>query len=254
MTRVCAWVEPDLWDLFEGDVELLAIADAIAATQPKQQSHLRTRRLALGVAAAAAAVTLVALFAPWQFGPGDNGIIDRALAAIGQGNVLHTVIRLEHATPGGPPPVEVEQWYDQQTREVHLILRDETGVLDDVLIRPDGTAVSQKGEVPGKPVRNRLDPALETFLTGYVPALENGTARDTGTDVVAGRAVHWIEIPIEGAHDSEQIAIDSETGEPLLVRQLSNGIEVARYRVLTLELRARQEHDFALPSSDRTGG
>lgn len=253
MTRVSAWAEPDLWELFEDDVELLAIADAIAVTQPKPQSHSRARRLALGTVAAAAAIALVSLLSPWQLGSG-NGIIDRALAAIGQGNVLHAVVQFERSATDKRAALEVEQWYDQQSREVRFVLRSGALILDDVLIRPDGTAVSLKGEVPGEPVRNRLDPALETFLTGYVPALQDGTARDTGTGGVAGRAVHWIGIPLEGEGDSEQIAVDSETGEPLLVRQLSRGAEIARFRVLTLELRARQPDDFAHPSNDRTGG
>lgn len=249
MTRVSAWAEPDLWDLFEDDVELLSIADAIAVTQSQPQTHHRARGIALGALAAAAAIALISLLSPWQLGPGGKGIIDRALAAVGQGNVLHAVIRLENVAVPGRAPLEVEEWYDQQTQEVRFVTRRGGRIRDDVLVRPDGSAVSLKGEVPGGPVRNHLDPALQTFLTGYVPALRSGTARDTGTGFVAGRAVHWIEIPLEREGDTEQIAVDSQTGKPLLVRQLSQGTEITRYRVVTLELRARQADDFAHPSA-----
>lgn len=254
MTHVTVWAEPDLWEVFEDDVELLAIADAIAVTQPKPQRHLPGRRFALGVSAAAAAIALISMLAPRQLDPGGNGIIDRALAAVGQGPVLHAVIRFERSPADERPAIDVETWYDQQTREVHFIVRDRTRILDDVLIRSDGTAVSLKGPVPGSPVRNRLDPALEVFLTGYIPALRDGRARETGAGVVAGEAVNWIEIPLEGKGDSERIAVDSQTGKPLLVLQLSRGEEVARYRILTLELRARMADDFTHPSNNKSGG
>src|SRR5207248_1342318 len=77
--------DPDLLELLADKPELLAIADAVAATQqPPRRTLLHRRSVRVGVVAAAALVAVVvALVLP----RGNSGIVDRALAAIGTGSV-----------------------------------------------------------------------------------------------------------------------------------------------------------------------
>ncbi|MGH9140587.1 MAG: hypothetical protein ACRD2I_05530, partial [Vicinamibacterales bacterium] len=72
-TRRTAFADPELVELFAGEPELLAIADAVAATTPKRTevrlAGPRRRRFArptvLSVAIAVVAAVAVALVAPW---------------------------------------------------------------------------------------------------------------------------------------------------------------------------------------------
>src|SRR6185312_464710 len=94
---------------------------------PDRSEHVRRRvgvpwRL-LAVAAVLAVAAALAIVAPWH-GHGD-GLIDRALAAVGRGPVLHAVVEFDspHAavvnlSTGAerPLPQRLEYWFDAERR------------------------------------------------------------------------------------------------------------------------------------------
>src|SRR5436305_15131594 len=79
-------------ELLNGQPELLAIADAVAETQrPPRRLGRRpsVARFILTAAVAAVAVTVL-LVSPWN---GRGSVVGRALAAVGDGRVLHLVVQ-----------------------------------------------------------------------------------------------------------------------------------------------------------------
>lgn len=119
----------------------------------------RTRRLPriAGVALAVAFVALGILVAPWN-DHGPSSLLDRALAAVGDGSVLHVVIRqtvpaddyLVYVATGrtlAPDRVvETEIWYDASGSREHMLTREDGKLRDDVLQTPQGTT-SMDGRV-----------------------------------------------------------------------------------------------------------
>jgi hypothetical protein len=174
---------------------------------------LRRRRLGAFAALAAALLTvaLVALLAPSRHGAGS--VVDRALAALGNGPVLHVVTRspypryeLIDLKTGERRSVydELEEWSDPH-RGVHSIGRAEGRVVYD--------------SVWGVPEQ---DPALTSFMTGYREALSSGKARVAGEGDVGGSAVYWLQIGSvetpEAAAQFHQVAVDKETFAPVALR------------------------------------
>ena len=96
----------ELVEMLIDDPELLAIADALvtASGKPRKivnvsnRSSRRRLATAAGVAVAAAATVALLLAAPWAGGP---GLVQKALAAVGDGPVLHVVVA-QPALYGGP--------------------------------------------------------------------------------------------------------------------------------------------------------
>jgi len=82
--------DPEVLDVLRNEPELLALADALADTQRLRSSRLRrlSPRVA-GVAAVAAGIAAVVLL--WPGGSGNNSILGRAAAALGDDAVLHLV-------------------------------------------------------------------------------------------------------------------------------------------------------------------
>lgn len=84
MTRVpvaSVWTDPDFAELLADDPELVAIADALQATQPSLPRRRRHRPL-LGLAAAAiVAATALVLAAPWSHG-GQAAVLERVRSAL----------------------------------------------------------------------------------------------------------------------------------------------------------------------------
>src|SRR5438067_396017 len=107
-------------------------------------------------AAVAAAVGLVVL-SPWGGGT-EPSLVDRALAAVGRGPVIHAVIESETGltsvgiATGRTTPVTgtLEIWFDEQRHVEHTLRRVDGRILDDMLQTPNGT-VSVAGVNPGIP-------------------------------------------------------------------------------------------------------
>ncbi|MGH3009880.1 MAG: hypothetical protein ACRDLM_10825 [Gaiellaceae bacterium] len=139
-------------ELFAGEPELLAIADAVAATTPKRTegnlTRTRHRRFArptvLSVAIAVAAAVTVALIAPWHRSQGT--LSDLALAALGSQPVVHVVTQtptgaglVDIATGNTTPVMQRDEiWYDATLGLRRDLTHDGSTVLDDVLETPQG--------------------------------------------------------------------------------------------------------------------
>ena len=88
--------DPELLELLADKPELLAVADGVAATQkPPKRSLVRRRSTRFAAVAALAAAAVAALLVLPQ---GEHGIVDRAIAAIGDGRVLHMVVEVPTGT------------------------------------------------------------------------------------------------------------------------------------------------------------
>jgi hypothetical protein len=143
-------LDHEVLDLLAEDPELLALADAVAAARRESETARRfPGRKLLAAAAVLAAALALALVAPWN--ASHPSLVDRAIAAIGDGPVLHAVTR--ETTPGGglstidlatgnrtSPEVVLEQeiWYDPGRGLAHTISRQNGRLTDDVLQTPEG--------------------------------------------------------------------------------------------------------------------
>jgi hypothetical protein len=217
-------------------------------SEVRQRSAL-LRPLA-GVAAAAAAMFALALFQPWE---GKNPtLLERALAAVGDGPVLHVVLRGEWGgtnvdlQTGARTPVygENETWYDPQRNLVHSVLRLGGVVQSEQLYEPIKTP----------------EP-LAALARDYREALRDGTARVTGEDVIGGERVSWITIHSEQLPDvadgrlhewAQQVAVSQETAEPVATRETRDGKPgpFTGQRVLSLEMLPAGDGDFSKPDPE----
>lgn len=273
-THVDVFQEPDLVALLADEPELLAVADAIATTRP-----IRRRRLAWPALLAAVVAATVGFVAAnvWE-GEGKSGLVERALAAVGEGPIVHAVIReptghvyVELATGKRTPQLrEIETWFDQGRRLEHTIIRVDGRMVEDMLQSPEGgltahgpiytcrwilahPAKAKEAGVscdPSNADRYQgpvLDPALEQFVGGYREALERGSVKRVGSAVVEGRNVAWFSIALARG-GAEEVAVDEETGRPLRVRTIVNGEHTRVYDVLVLEALEAGEGDFDPPT------
>jgi hypothetical protein len=153
-TTQTSFADVELVELFADEPELLAIADAIAATTTTSaRAHASARapsRLhlprpsVLSAVALAAVAAVVVLVAPWQRSHGT--LADMALAAIGTRPVVHVVVE----TPTGAGLVDIasgkaqpvmqrdEVWYDAARGLRRDVTRDGSVILDDELETPRG--------------------------------------------------------------------------------------------------------------------
>ena len=179
------------------------------------------RSLSLQLAVATGIVALVGLFvvAPWE-GTERVGVLDRALAAAGDGPVLHVVFRgdwggtLVDLKTGDRKPLygEREVWYDPQRDLVHEVSHF-------------GNAIQSEGVY--KP--QKADSQVIAVTRGYRQALENGTAQVASKGSVAGEPVYWVTIrrlmlpDVSDNRDhefAEEVAVSAETYEPVAFRAL----------------------------------
>jgi hypothetical protein len=223
--------DAEILDLLHDEPQLLAIADAVSATQKRKR---RMPRRLLAVPALAVALIVVALFAPWQ--SSNPSFFDRALAAVGDEPVLHVVTQetrpmdwhlIDMATgERSAPPliIRTEIWYDGERGLEHSITRTNGTVSDDTLQTPEGVT-SQGGTVytcawiqahPVEATRARvscrldgnngtvphsvpepppvIDPGLSGFLNGYQDALADGSAQRVGEGMIDRHHVIWLEM------------------------------------------------------------
>lgn len=214
----------------------------------------RRRSLALQLALATGVAALAALFvaAPWQGGE-RVGILDRALAAVGDGPVLHVVFRggwggtrVDLAT-GERQPVygEREVWFDPSRNLVHLISRAGGVVENETLYKRN------EGDRPDE---------LTALWRNYRAALERGTARVIGEDVVDGVPVYWIIVRALMLPDiadgkkfefAQQVAISRETFKPVAMRYTRDREvrEEGTERILRFETVSVDEADFTADPS-----
>jgi hypothetical protein len=223
--------------------------DAVVRDAAVRRRRVPVRPLA-GVAVAAAALFALALFQPWQ---SDNPtLLERALAAVDDGPVLHVVLRGEWGgtrvdlATGERTPVygENESWYDPQRNLVHTIL-----TLGGVV----------ESEQVYEPLR-KPEP-LAALAKDYREALRSGSARVAEGGVLDGKPVTWITFHSEQLPDSadgkthewaQQVAVSNDTAEPVATRETRDGKPgpYTLQRVLSLEMLAAGQGDFSEPTDD----
>jgi hypothetical protein len=213
-----------------------------------RDAHVRRGPALRSLAAAAVVSTglfVLALFQPWESeGP---TFLERALAVVDDGPVLHVVLRgewggtLVDLETGDREPVygESEIWYDFERNRMHS------------LTRLGGVVEFEELSLPREP-----GAVVAALGREYRQALENGTARIAGEDSIDGEPVAWIVIRDENLPDSadgklhrfaEEIAVSRQTYEPVALRQTRDGVPGpgTLSRVQDLETLASGEGDFS---------
>jgi hypothetical protein len=237
-----------------------ALAQLLARIEPPRRSRHRVRVVVLVTAALAAAVALL----PGRIGR-DRKVdpVDRALAAVAGGPILHAVLEVPvqdlieapepvHQTildlaSGAEQPVmaRTEIWYDARTRRLHQIESVNGAVLLDVLETRRGTVDSAGGSDSVPPT---IDPGLGAFFEGFKRALEDESVTVRASGAIGGRRVKWLRFPALPGQRAEEVAIDAKTYEPLLLRQLCPGcVSQPTYRIVALDGIRNTEADFTPP-------
>jgi hypothetical protein len=197
----------------------------------------RRRRLLAGALPVAAALALGAL---WPFGGGNEvvggALAARALAAVGDGPVLHVIARLE--SPGWvidlrtgrreKPYAIVEEWYEPGSG------------LREKVVRSNGGYVSGSVTARSSAAGSFVD-VLRGFARRYEGVLRERQAEVVGKGFLYGRRVVWIRFrperptdPVTPTGTGYEVALDERTYRPVLVRSRgSSGV-----RVLSIETRS----------------
>ena len=234
--------DPEVVDLLRDPPELLALADAVADTQSRPR---RVRGLAPKLAAVAAvAAGIAAVVLLWPGGGSGNGVLGRALAAIGDGQVLHLVMEGKTGEvlvnlQSGERKVQTERlelWSDRNLEHAHFVMRLD-GQVFDVLLPDD-----MKG---GVNTTGATDPSFTAFWTGYGKALEDGDATVEGTGTIAGRPVYWLRFAStrHGVPGTE-VAIDQQSYKPLVLRSYVSPTRHDDVRILVAETIPYDSADF----------
>ncbi len=246
-----ALTDRELLALCADDPRLLAIADAVGETQ-RPATRLPRGRVLGGAVALAAAVAL-ALVAPWhERGP---SFVDRALAAVGTGPVLHAIVQyssdrdvvVEIATGAKRQRVHrTEYWYDAERRTLRTRLLTDGVQLTEIVESPQGTW-ADVGEL-GPGYAADLDPALAGFVDGYRQALSDGSAELVGDATVAGRPARTIRFDARPSGSVQEVLVDAETYRPLLFRHTyAGGRRSPDWHVISIESVPRSRALFARP-------
>lgn len=179
------------------------------------------------VAAALLLVSAIAVVAAFvgRSAPADAAILHRALAAVGQGRVLHVVARVEPqssaidlATGRRIRPYEIiEEWYESGVGLRGRVVKSNA-------YRPQ--PLPSLADVP----RTYIN-ALGGFTSGYTKMLQSGRAEIAGHGSMGGRDVIWLRFDgkttsVSGITISREptykVAIDASTYRPLYLQQLDN--------------------------------
>jgi len=195
---------------------------AYATREPETRLRTRWRLPAVAVAAAVAAATVaVLLVSPWS---GSGGLVQRALAAVGSGPVLHVVTEQPEplgwyqpvSLPSGKP-IQVTQrqeiWFDQ-SRDLKKTITTLNGVVTDRLLETKQGGFTPTGPVytcawiaahPVEATRARVScnlngengtkprkvpeqpPTLDLALAGFVDHYQSALASGQATKVGVGQ-------------------------------------------------------------------
>ncbi|MBD0349316.1 MAG: hypothetical protein ICV59_09200 [Thermoleophilia bacterium] len=231
--------DPELVEMLASTPELLAIADALVRTEqsgmPAASGRARAHALVASTIAAAlvAVVAVLLLIAPWQ---GSGSLVDKALAAVGNQDVLHVVIERPErpgesliglATGAAVPRSErTEIWFDDARDLKKTVTNLDGEIVDETLETPEGgwtqggpiytcawiaahpveatragVSCNPSGENLAKPrtIPERpptIDQALAGFVDRYRSALASGQAEQIGNGELEGRDVIWLRMVI----------------------------------------------------------
>lgn len=222
--------DPEVLEALRDEPQLLAIADAVQETQ-RVPSPSRRRVLTRSAALVAVGVAALVAVLLWPSGGERNPILDRALAAIGEGPVLHLVVRV----PVGQelvdldtgrttvPKVDVESWSDRSLERFHFLIREDGRVIGEMLLPQDQTKDVQV---------DANDAAYAALWSGFREALRSGKAKIVGEGSVDGRPVYWLSF----GPRRDEVAVDRETYKPLVFRSISMSGRNTDSRVLLMRM------------------
>lgn len=215
----------ELVELLADRPQLLALADAIRDTQRRPR---RRGRLLPALAAALAAVAALALLVPWpEHGPSG---LQRALAAVGDGPVIHAVV--EYDSPGDvlieiasgrqrSRVYRTEYWYDAERQELRTrLFADGVQMTQSVETPSRSDSDLGRSRVEGGGFAPALDPALAGFVTHYREALRSGTAAIVDRSTLAGRELLVLQFGLADG-SLELVTVDAASYKPLGFRYVS---------------------------------
>lgn len=229
---------------------MLAIRELIERETPAAPRRRWRRRLLVVALSAAAIAALVAVFPARDSG---SSLVGRALAAVGDGGVLHVVGEVATGREildlesGRTAPVmqQEEIWFDGDRGLRRDVTRIGSTITGDELETPEGgwtpggvvydctwiaahpveatkarvscNASGDNGTTPHVVLRPKpkLDPGLAGFADSYRSALASGAAHEDGTGTVGGHPVDWLVFATD--EGPERVALDSGTHKPVLI-------------------------------------
>jgi DNA-directed RNA polymerase specialized sigma24 family protein len=233
-----------------------SVIDAAAAANRKRKRwRLLVRAVSVVGVAVAAGASAAAL--AWSFGGGAPGtVLQRAAATLGDGPVLHFVIRggwggtlidLKTGSRNNLYATE-EFWYERGGR-IHEVSRF--------------AGVAQGDATYSADRHSSLDKKLGSLVTRYRQALRDGSALVLGRNVVDGHQVYWIRVDSELLPDAHNrlhkraydVAVSKETFQPVAVRELRDGKPgpSGNSIVLKAESVPKDEGNFARMPRDSSG-
>ena len=223
--------------------------------ETQQPARRWVGRSVVTAAVAVAAAIALALVAPWQ----ERGptFVDRALAAVGGGPVVHAVVEyswdrdvvVEIATGEERQRVHrTEYWYDEERNTLRTRLLTDGVQLTEIVETPRH-AWSDVGEFPTAGNAAQLDPALKGFVTGYRDALDDGSAEVVHETTVDGRAAKVIRFHPRPSGSVQEVIVDARTYRPLRFHHTypPDGRRSPEWRVVSIESISRDPSLFAPP-------
>jgi hypothetical protein len=232
---------PPLFDLPGSRLE--ARRRHLVSELTREAPRLRASRLVLPAAVAALAA-LVLVVAPWR--GGGSSVVDRALAAVGAGPVVHAVVEyswpqdvvINVATGVERERVHrAEYWFDGDRKRLHARYTTDGGTPVDYVASGDEEA--------------QLDASLAGFATQYRDALADGRAEYAGETTFMGRPAKRIRFTPRSAGAVEEVTVDAETYAPVTFHTTyPPGRRSPEWRVLTIESTPRVAADFVTPPSE----
>ena len=237
---------PTRWD---------AILEDAGAPTARRRSRWARRVAVVGVAAAA--LLALVLASPWERNEGGT-VVERALAAVGDGRVVHMITRdewggtLVHLRTGKRTRMhgQREVWYDR-ARGMHEVVRF-------------GGVVQYESLYSRDELAPHLEKSFAALAGGYRDALAAGRARVLDVGEVDGIPVYWIRVHAEMLPDvadnrvhewAHDVALSRETYEPVYFRETRDGKPGpdTGARVLEFELLPAGEGDFTASQASLDG-
>jgi hypothetical protein len=230
-----------------------SVIDA-AATANRKRWRWLVRAVSIAGVAVAAGGGAAAI--AWSFGGGAHGtVLQRAAATLGDGPVLHFVIRggwggalIDLKTGSRNYLYATEEFWYEPGRPIHEVSRF-AGVAQ-------GDAIYSAGRL------SSLDKKLGRLVTRYRQALRDGSALVLGRGVVEGHPVYWIRVDSEMLSDAGKrlhkwaydVAVSQKTFEPVAVRELRDGRPAPDGNSIVLEAESvpKDEANFTRMPRDST--
>jgi hypothetical protein len=183
--------------------------------------------VAAGVATAAVAVLLIS---PWS--GSDGGLVQRALAAIGDGPVVHLVTEYAPSTVyvnlktgrESAGTLRTETWFDRENDRYRSIETQGGRLLDDQL----GTYRNRRG--------NQVTAATH-FFVALATGLKSSSAKLVGRGTFDGRPIYWLRLGFS------EVGVDAHTYKPILFRSRS-GKRYLYERILVAKAIGYDPSDF----------